>query len=67
LVLDIPNIESITGKMMMKIEECMGRPDKFNMLPKEFESIMKKYFEVEKTDGDNSDAMGIGYYLKCKK
>lgn len=67
LVLDIPNIESITGKMMMKIEEHMGRPDRFNMLPKEFESIVKKYFEIEKTDGDNDDAMGIGYYLKCKK
>jgi ubiquinone/menaquinone biosynthesis C-methylase UbiE len=67
LVLDIPNIESITGKMMMKIEEYMGRPDKFNMLPKEFESIIKNYFEIEKTDGNNGDAMGIGYYLKCKK
>ena len=31
LVLDIPNIKSKTGKIMMKIEEYMGRPNKFNM------------------------------------
>lgn len=45
----------------------MGRPDKFNMLPKEFESMIKEYFEIEKTDRNNTGAMGIEYYLKCKK
>ena len=41
LVLDIPNIESKSGKIMMKIEEYMRRPDKFNMNYQEFEKILK--------------------------
>lgn len=66
LVLDVPNIESTTGKMTMKIEEYMGRPDKFNILPRKFECILKKYFKIEKIGGGNGNAM-IEYYLQCKK
>jgi len=32
-VLDISNITSPSGRMAMMIEEYMGRPDKFDMLP----------------------------------
>jgi ubiquinone/menaquinone biosynthesis C-methylase UbiE len=67
LVLDIPNIKSKTGKIMMKIEEYMGRPNKFNMTIKEFEIILKKYFEIEKIAGADTDSMVYSYYLRCKK
>ncbi|NLL44167.1 MAG: class I SAM-dependent methyltransferase [Mollicutes bacterium] len=67
LVLDIPNIESKSGKIMMKIEEYMRRPDKFNMNYQEFEKILKKYFEIVKTNSSDSNSMGFSYYLRCKK
>ena len=68
-VLDIPNIESPTGRIMMLIEDYMGRPDKFDMLPQEFEDMLKNYFEIEETDraGDEAGAMGFMYCLRCKK
>lgn len=68
-VLDIPNIESPTGRMMMKIEEHMGRPDKFDMLPQEFEDMIKNYFYIEKTDRAiaESEAMGVMYCLRCRE
>lgn len=67
LVLDISNIESKSGKIMMKIEEYMRRPDKFNMNYQEFEKILKKYFEIVKTNSSDSNSMGFSYYLRCKK
>ena len=67
LVLDIPNIESKSGKIMMKIEEYMRRLDKFNMNYQEFEKILKKYFEIVKTNSSDSNSMGFSYYLRCKK
>jgi len=67
LVLDIPNIESKTGKIMMKIEEYMGRPDKFNMSSREFETVLKKYFQIERIEGVDTNSMGYLYYLRCKK
>ena len=51
----------------MLIEECMGRPDKFDMLPEEFEDMIKDYFEIETTSRTDDESMGFGYYLKCKK
>lgn len=69
LVLDIPNIKSPTGRIMMLIEEYLGRPEKFNLLPQEFESMLQNYFEIEKTNrvDNESEDMGFGYYLRCKK
>lgn len=69
LVLDIPNIKSQSGRIMMLIEEYMGRPDKFNLLPHQFENMIKKYFEIEETDSTVAELnnMGILYKLKCKK
>jgi AraC-like DNA-binding protein/ubiquinone/menaquinone biosynthesis C-methylase UbiE len=69
LVLDIPSIESPTGRVMMKIEEFMGRPDKFNMLPQEFEDMIRNYFEIEETNRAAIEGkfMGIMYCLRCKK
>ena len=66
-VFDIPNIKSPSGRIMMLIEECMGRPDKFDMLPEEFEDMIKDYFEIVATSGADDESMGFGYYLKCKK
>jgi SAM-dependent methyltransferase len=74
IVLDIPNTESPSGRAMMLIEECMGRPDKFDMLPQEFEDMLKDYFEIDDSDrfraesrGENHIGMMYFYCLKCKK
>ena len=73
-VLDIPNIKSPSGRAMMLIEECMGRPDKFDMLPEEFEDMVKDYFEIEDSDRIRSESCGKShmemvyfYCLKCRK
>ena len=74
LVLDIPNITSPSGWAMMLVEEYMGRPDKFDMLPQEFEDMIKDYFEIEDSDricAENRGESYMGsmyyYFLKCKK
>ena len=74
LVLDIPNIESPSGRMMMLIEGYMGRPDLFDMLPQEFEDMIGDYFEIEDSDkiraercGERHMRMGHYYCLRCKK
>lgn len=41
LVIDIPHIESPAGRIMMQIEKHMGRPDKFDMLPQQFENMLQ--------------------------
>ena len=66
-VLDIPNTESRSGKMMMAIEACMGRPDRFDMLPTEFEDIIKPYFEIIDKSGERYTEMVYRYCLKCIK
>ena len=73
-VLDILNTQSPSGRVAMLIEECMGRPDKFSMLPQEFEDMLKGYFEVEDSDRIRAESRGhshIGmvyfYCLRCKK
>ena len=69
-VLDIPNIESPSGRAMMLIEEYMGRPDRFDMLPQEFEDMIKDYFEIEDSDrirAENHMGMMYFYCLRCKK
>jgi len=74
LVLDIPNITSPSGRAMMLIEEYMGRPDKFNMLPQEFEDMITDYFEIVDSDRICAESCGESYmgsmyyyFLKCKK
>ena len=62
-VLDIPNIQSQSGKMMMAIEECMGRPDRFDMLPHEFEDMIAPYFEIVEKSGEHHMMMYF-YYLR---
>ena len=52
---------------MMEIEEYIGRPDMFNILPYEFENILQQYFEIEKKDGIYDDVGMIHYFLRCKK
>lgn len=55
--------------MAMKIEEYMGFPDKFDMLPQEFEDMIMNNFEIEETDKaiGEREAMGVIYCLRCKK
>lgn len=67
MVLDIPYIEGSVGRIMMQIEEYMGRPDKFDMLPQEFEKMLENYFEIEKKDEINENRGMIYYFLRCKK
>lgn len=73
-VLDILNTKSPSGRIAMLIEECMGRPDKFDLLPQEFEDMISNYFEIEDSDRIRSESRGynhIGmvyfYCLRCKK
>jgi SAM-dependent methyltransferase len=63
-VLDIPDIGSPEHRISMIIEEHLGRPDKFDMLYQEFESMLQNYFEIEKTE--KAGPM-IQYFLSCKK
>jgi hypothetical protein len=63
VVLDIPNIGDSTCRIMMLIEEHLGRPDRFDMSSQEFEDMLQDYFEIERTD---VGAM-IQYFLKCRK
>jgi ubiquinone/menaquinone biosynthesis C-methylase UbiE len=63
VVLDIPNIGDSTCRIMMLIEEHLGRPDRFDMSAQEFEDMLQDYFEIEKAD---VGAM-IQYFLKCRK
>ncbi|BCJ94444.1 SAM-dependent methyltransferase [Anaerocolumna cellulosilytica] len=65
-VLDIPNLGTPVCRIMMLIEEHMGRTDKFNMSPQEFEELIQGYFEIEKAIEVDSGGM-IEYYLRCKK
>lgn len=67
VVLDIPNIGSSSCRIMMLIEEYMGRNDNFKMLPREFEDILENYFEIEELSESNKEAMNLMYYLRCKK
>jgi SAM-dependent methyltransferase len=67
-VLDIPNIQSSSGRVMMLIEECMGRPDKFNLLPQEFEDMIEKHFDIEKSNrfyAESYGYMAMVYCLRC--
>lgn len=66
-VLDVPYIKGSVGRIMMQIEKYMGRPNKFNMLPNEFENMLQHYFDIEKKDVINENTGMIHYFLKCKK
>jgi len=68
-VLDIPNIQSPSGRMAMLIEECMGRPDKFDLSPLEFENMIDDYFEIEDSDRIRAESCGRSHtgmmYFYC--
>jgi len=68
-VLDIPNSASPSGRMAMLIEGYMGRPDLFDMTPREFEDMIEDYFEIEDSDRMRANHAGAmyHYYLRCKK
>jgi SAM-dependent methyltransferase len=62
-VLDIPDISGKMRRFMNLVEASMGRPDKFDLSPQEFEAILSGLFEVEKTEKIDSAAM-IQYFLR---
>lgn len=64
-VLDIPDNEHPMRRFMKLIEAHMGRPDRFDMSPSEFEPLLQDYFEVEKKESIAAVAM-IQYFLRCK-
>jgi len=73
-VLDIPNADSPSGRVAMRIEACMGRPDLFAMPPQEFEGMLEAYFEIEDSDRIRAERLGHShtgtmyfYCLRCKK
>lgn len=65
-VLDIPNIEGTMGRVMMSIENYIGRPDKFEMTTEQFETSLKKYFTIERKDKANAKIAMICYFLERK-
>lgn len=67
IVLDIPNIASLSGKMMMQIEGYLDRPEEFDLLPEEFEELAERYFIIEQSTRANSEVIGYLYCLRCRK
>lgn len=65
LVIDVPNIASPACRGMMLLEENAGRPDRFDMLPLDFEHMLCKYFVIEKAEKADTWAM-FQYFLSCK-
>lgn len=65
-VLDAPNFGSATCRVMMQVEEYMGRPERFDLSPDEFEKILTRYFDIVKREGTEEDMMLL-YYLICRE
>jgi ubiquinone/menaquinone biosynthesis C-methylase UbiE len=63
-VLDVPDMGSPECRITMKIEEYLGRADRFDMSAQEFEEMLKNYFEIQA-----KEKVGpmIQYFLRCKK
>ena len=49
-------------RFMKSAEAYMGRPDKFDLTPQEFDDILSDYFEIVKTESIDSVAM-IQYFV----
>lgn len=64
VVLDIPSVGSPEFEITRIIEEYLGRTDMFNMSIEDFESLLKKHFEI-----DIKEKVGpmIQYFLVNKK
>ncbi len=61
-VLDIPDNTSEMRRIMNLVECSMGRPDKFDLSPEEFEKLLEGRFTIEKVEPIPGAAM-IQYYL----
>lgn len=73
-VFDTINVDSPSGRIAKKIEECMGRPDEFDMTLSELEDMLGEYFVIEDSDRVRSKildkthtGMVCFYCLKSKK
>lgn len=62
-VLDIPDNKNPMRRFMNLVEEAMGRPDRFDLSPSEFEDILEEYFEIEKKENFEAVAM-VQYFLR---
>ena len=65
LAVDIPNITSPACRGMMLLEANAGRPDLFDLLPLDFESLVGRYFEIDKVAKADEWPM-FKYFLKSK-
>ena len=65
-VLDVPNIGAHACRVMMMVEDYMGRPDKFNISLSEFDDMLKNYFEIDNKFNTEAESMAL-YFLRCKK
>lgn len=65
-VLDIPDNGNPMRRLMNLLEEHLGRPCQFDMMPQAFDGMLKHYFEVDRTEQVGAVAM-IRYFLRCKK
>lgn len=54
IVLDIPNVGHPACRIMMEIEKCMGRPDRFNLSRNTFENILSSFFRIIRVVDDNA-------------
>ncbi|WAJ22423.1 class I SAM-dependent methyltransferase [Lacrimispora xylanolytica] len=61
-VLDVPDLGSPEFSITMKIEAYLGREDKYDLSPEEFEQYIRDYFKIEK-----KEKVGpmIQYFLTC--
>ena len=63
-VLDIPNTGSPAARIMMMIEDYLGRPDLFDLTVSEFEEVIGPYFEIEEKDRAGDTAAMVRYFLR---
>lgn len=63
-VVDVPDMGSPEQQITKRIEEHLGRPDRFDLSTLEFEGMLQSAFLIEK-----AEKVGpmIQYFLRCKK
>ncbi len=63
-VLDVPDMGSPEQRVAMLIEAHLGRPDRYDLSPVEFDDLLHNRFEIQR-----AEKVGpmIQYFLRCKK
>ncbi len=63
-VLDVPDMGSPEQRITMLIEAHLGRPDRYDLSPAEFEKLLNHRFEIQRVE---KVGPMIQYFLNCKK